>query len=216
MKRKEWLAAVAVWIGCLAGQTAAAQSEKLFNGKNLDNWNLFVEKSDADPKDVFKVQDGVIRIEGLPMGYMYTREQYDNFKLHVEWRWVGKPSNSGVFLFVQDGEKTWPNAIECQLCAGDAGDFVLLGGSDIAEFRLQPGETRPAFPVVKKKRESSEKNAGEWNEMEITCRDGNIEVVVNGVLQNQGSQSLHKKGYIGLQSEGGPLEFRNVRLKRLK
>ena len=117
---------------------------------------------------------------------------------------------------VQDGEKTWPNAIECQLCAGDAGDFVLLGGSDIAEFRLQPGETRPAFPVVKKKQESSEKSAGEWNEMDITCRDGNIEVVVNGVLQNQGSQSLHKKGYIGLQSEGGPLEFRNVRLKRLK
>ena len=69
---------------------------------------------------------------------------------------------------------------------------------------------------VKKYQESSEKDAGEWNVMDIVCQDGNIEVRVNGVLQNKGSQSLHKKGYIGLQSEGGPLEFRKIQLKQLK
>jgi Domain of Unknown Function (DUF1080). len=51
---------------------------------------------------------------------MYTKEKYSNFILDVEWRYPVEATNSGIFLFVQDGEKLWPNAIECQLHAGDA------------------------------------------------------------------------------------------------
>ena len=117
---------------------------------------------------------------------------------------------------MQDPDKLWPNAIECQLHAGDAGDFVLLGGSDIKEFQVEKGQERPAFPVVKKFNDSNEMKAGEWNNADITCDKGNITVYINGTLQNKGTKSAKKIGYIGLQSEGGPIQFRNVRLTPIK
>lgn len=67
---------------------------------------------------------------------MYTKQKYSNYKLHVEWRWPdGKEANSGIFLLIEDLKSPFPNGIECQLHAGDAGDFVLLGGSDLAEYQ---------------------------------------------------------------------------------
>ena len=42
--------------------------------------------------------------------------------------------------------------------------------------------------VVKKMAASSEKPAGEWNTMEVICNGNTIEVYVNGVLQNKGTE----------------------------
>lgn len=53
--------------------------------------------------------------------------------------------------------------------------------------------------------------AGEWNEANIFVKDGVITVYVNGVYQNTGTNKV-KEGHIGLQSEGGPIQFRNVTL----
>ncbi len=211
---KSAIAAFVILTSCAPKQAPI----ELFNGKDLSNWNLFIEEdSTVTAADVFTVKDGVIDIKGNPFGYMYTKEIYDNFDLHVEWRWSdGVGTNSGIFLFVQEPAKVWPNAIECQLHKGDAGDFVLLGGSDVAEFKLKEGETRPEFPVVQKKAESSELAVGEWNQADITCKDGNITVKINGKLQNNGSKPLFKSGHIGLQSEGGPIQFRNVKLTPIK
>jgi len=96
------------------------------------------------------------------------------------------------------------------LKAGSAGDLVLLGGSDLAEYKLPAGATeRPAFPVVAKQKESNEKPVGEWNKAKIEVKDGVITIYINGVLQNKGTNKV-KEGYIGLQSEGGPIQFRNL------
>jgi len=203
-------AAVLCALLCLSSIDAKAQTVKLFNGKNLSNWNLFVDKGGASAQEVFTVKEGTIHVKGTPFGYMYTKEKYSNFILNVEWCYPEELSNSGIFLFIQDGEKLWPNAIECQLHAGDAGDFVLLGGSDLFEFMSRPGTIRPAFPVVKKTNASSEKPVGEWNRAKIYCKDGKITVFINGVYQNSGTRSMHKTGYIGLQSEGKDIQFRNV------
>ena len=88
----------------------AQKTEKLFNGKDLSNWNLVVNKNEVPGEKVFSVKEGMIRIEGQPFGYMYTKEEYDNYKLHVEWRWPeGKASNSGIFLLVGDKDMPFPN-----------------------------------------------------------------------------------------------------------
>ena len=189
-----------------------AQTIDLFNGINLDGWGFVLKDDSTRPEEVFQVQDGVIHITGSPFGYMYTLEKYDNYLLHVEWRWPQEATNSGIFLYVQDENSVWPNAIECQLQAGNAGDFVLLNGSDLAEFVLNEGETRPAFPIIKKRYASSEMPVGEWNNAVIICENGNISVYINGVFQNRGTQSPHKTGHIALQSEGKDIQFRNVRL----
>jgi len=194
----------------------AQKTIDLFNGFNLEGWGFVLKDDSKKPEEVFKVQNGVIHITGSPFGYMYTLNKYENFRLHVEWRWPEEATNSGIFLYVQDDNKVWPNAVECQLATGNAGDFVLLNGSDLAEFKTKKGEQRPAFPVIKKQNASSEMAVGEWNNAVITCEKGAITVYINGIFQNYGTKSLHKKGRIALQSEGKDIQFRNVRVTPLK
>ncbi len=195
--------------------SASAATVDLFNGKNLDGWTPFADGL-ADASSVFSVQNGVIRVQGKPFGFIRTNKKYSDFRLHVEWKYPRESINSGIFLFVQEDMKLWPNAVECQLMKGKVGDFVLLGGSNIAEFKLSAGAERPKFPVVKRFGESNENPAGEWNNADIICKDGSITVFINGTLQNKATGSSNKSGYIALQSEGGEIHFRNVRLTPLE
>ncbi len=187
-----------------------SQTEELFNGRDLSNWNFVLANEQVSPDDVFSVQDGVILIRG-DLGYMYTKKKYSDYTLELEWSWVEEASNSGIFLMIAETKSPFPNGIECQLKAGNAGDFVLLGGSDLNEFVLLQGEKRPDFPVIEKRNKSNEKPVGEWNKAKIEVRNGKIEVYINGELQNVGTNKV-KEGYIGLQSEGKMIQFRNVRL----
>jgi hypothetical protein len=182
----------------------------LFNGKNLDNWVFHLKDPSVDPAKVFSVNNGVIRIAGDPFGYMRTKDSYSEYKLTLEWRWPSEPTNSGVFVHVQKPDTIWPKCVECQLKAGSAGDFVCMNGSDMNERKDK------AVRSVKKLAESSEKPAGEWNKMEITCQSNTITVYVNGVLQNKATGLNINSGHICLQSEGKELEFRNVVLEKLK
>ncbi|MBQ5818526.1 MAG: DUF1080 domain-containing protein, partial [Bacteroides sp.] len=78
----------------------------LFNGENLEGWTCILdEKSYIPTSEVYGVKEGNIHIVGNPFGYMRTDKKYSNYKLHAEWRWVGKGMNSGLFLHVQDGDK---------------------------------------------------------------------------------------------------------------
>lgn len=207
------MAAIAAAFLCFGSDANAQKTIKLFNGKDLSNWNFVVDKNSVPAEQVYSVGDGVIKIKGQPFGYMYTKEKYDNYKLHVEWRWPNgdQGANSGIFLLIAEPKNPFPNGIECNLMLGSAGDFVLLGGSDLAQYQGKPGEPRPGFPVVKKNAPSSEKPAGEWNEANVYVKDGKINVYINGVYQNTG-WNKQKDGYIGLQSEGKEVEFRNVTL----
>jgi hypothetical protein len=211
MKTKSILVIVAIF-GAMSFCKEQTKTIELFNGKDLSGWGFILKDSTVKASDVFTVEEGVIGIAGEPFGYMYTEQVFSDFHLHVEWRWPEEATNSGIFLLVQNDKKVWPNAIECQLKAGDAGSLVLLGGSDLAEFKLAEGETRPEYPVVKKKEISSENPVGEWNNADITCEQGSLTIYINGVLQNKGTESLHKQGQIGLQSEGKKIQFRNVKI----
>lgn len=210
-KRMLSLAVCAAAFLCFGSEANAQKTIKLFNGKDLSNWNFVVDKNVVPAEQVYSVEDGIINITGNPFGYMYTKDKYSNYKLHVEYRWPnGKENaNSGIFLLIADPKNPFPNGIECNLMKDNAGDFVLLGGSDLAEYQGKPGEPHPAFPVVRKTNPDSEKPAGEWNEANVFVKDGVITVYINGVYQNTGTNK-QKEGYIGLQSEGKEVQFRNV------
>ena len=115
----------------------------------------------------------------------------------------------------EDNDKEWPLCIEAQLKTGAAGDIVLIGhGAGItvgdSVYFITPDVRR--YKTSPKFEASSEVAAGEWNVYEITCSGGGVELVVNGVLQNVGFDAAFSEGRIGLQSEGGPMEFREVYL----
>ncbi len=182
----------------------------LFNGKDLKNWVFKLKDPSVDPEKIFTVSDGVIHIAGTPFGYMRTRDIYSNYQLHVEYRWPSEPTNSGVFLHVQEPDTIWPECFECQLQSGNAGDLLCMNGAEMAEHKDK------SSIVVKKFVASSEKPAGEWNKLKIICKADIIEVYVNGVLQNRATKINNTSGHICLQSEGKEIEFRDVYLTKLK
>jgi len=138
------------------------------------------------------------------------KEKYSDFTLETEWRWLGEAGNSGIFLLIESPDNPFPRAIECQLKAGNAGDFVLLNHSQLAEYALPEGVTeRPKFPVIPKKNNSNEKPVGEWNKAKIVIKEGHISVYINDLLQNEGTSPV-TEGHIGLQSEGYGVQFRNI------
>ena len=201
---------VAGIVAVAAAGCQKAEKVMLFNGENLAGWNsVLAEGAEGiEAVDVFTVVDGNIRIAGEPFGYMYTEQQYDNYRLHVEWRWVGEGSNSGIFQHVKYPDLIWPEAIECQLCAGKAGDLVMLGGAKIFDIKCE-GE----FPV-KDRFVDNEKPVGEWNVAEIVSDSREMKIYINGKLANE-CRSLSSRGHIALQSEGGPIEFRNIWLTKI-
>lgn len=191
---------------------------ELFNGQDLDNWTIYVDSEDVEPKDLFYVEDGLMNTLGDPFGYIRTKESYSNYKLHLEWRWVNEASNSGVLLQVQGKDMIFPHCVEAQLWDGRAGDFVLMGkGAAItvkdSTYTVLSEDKR--YLVISKFEESSEKPAGEWNSYDITSLDGIIELSVNGILQNLVTGSTLTEGNIALQSEGAPMQFRNIYLQPL-
>jgi len=201
----------AVFDGSLTAQNQCAPvvNTSLFNGKDLHDWEFFLKDQAVDPTTVFMVKNAAIHITGNPFGYMRTKEQYSDYKLHLEWCWPVEASNSGVFIHAQEPDTIWPACIECQLMAGNAGDFICMAGADMNEH------TDKSKIVVAKKEASNEKPVGEWNTLEVTCKGNTIEVFINGTLQNKATGVTLSKGSICLQSEGKDVEFRNVFLMKL-
>jgi hypothetical protein len=195
----------------------------LFDGKTLDGWTFIVkpdkEGRRADPNSTWSVADGVIRCTGKPNGCMVTKKEYADYVLKVKWRWPadGKGGNSGVLLHVQD-EKYWPTSIEAQMLTGHAGDLFLTNPPEVkleVEKSRQDPKLERCFRRIETK-ESVEKKLGEWNEMEITCRGGDITLVVNGFKVNEGKNGNLRSGRIALQSEGAGVDFKDILIKSLK
>jgi hypothetical protein len=182
----------------------------LFNGQDFSGWHRYLDGG-ANPNETgtWIVRDGVIHCTGTPAGYIRTMEQYENYKLTFEWRWPATPGNSGVLLHIQLPDQVWPKSIEAQLMHENAGDLFVIAGSAFKEH------TDPDDRRVPKAQPHSEKPAGEWNTCEVVCDKNTITVLINGVMQNRATETNIAKGYIGLQSEGVPIQFRAIELERL-
>lgn len=217
MRIKNVLLTISAVLMGLVTLTGCARQKMLWDGRDFTGWKLCLPRHDVEPANVWSVQNGVIHCKGVPHGYMRTEQEYSNYKLHLEWRWVKgdyKNRNSGVLLHVSGPEKIWPRCIEAQLHSGDAGDFWLLGGTGITVKGKKFGSSgKPTR--VKKMKPSSEKPIGQWNEYDIFCEEDTIRCYVNDVLQNAGTKATVTSGNIALQSEGAPIEFRNIHIEPL-
>ena len=121
---------------------------------------------------------------------------------------------SGVLLHMIGPDKVWPKSLECQLYSEKAGDFWAIDGVKIAEHAKASNRVKGRRTI--KLKDSSEKPIGQWNEYDIICKDDWLVVLVNGVLQNVATKCSVNSGKICLQSEGTPIEFRNVCLEPLE
>lgn len=145
-----------------AADSAEHKTIHLFNGRNLDGWYTFLQKRgrNTDPKKVFTVSDGAVRISGEEYGCITSNEEYENYKLIVEFKWgtktfsprVRNARDNGILLHSTgiDGGYSgiWMHSIECQIIEGGIGDILVVGdGSDrfSATTTVAPEKNAGAF-----------------------------------------------------------------------
>ena len=212
---------VACCCACLAHAAVAADPDAkeiaLFNGKDLVGWEPFLVGAATKKEDVWSVKDGLLVCQGKPGGYLRTAKKYESYKLVVEWRWPGKPGNSGVLMRITGKPTMLPNCMEAQLASGSAGDMYGFQGFKIAGDKARFSENPKALGglTALKKIQGNEKKPGEWNQYDITVKGDAVTVLVNGKKVNEATGCDVRPGYIGLQSEGGVIQFRTVRLTPL-
>lgn len=196
----------------------------LFNGRDLTGW----VNANCAP-ETWSVRDGLIHCTGQPTGALRTERQYENFILEVEWRHLSRGGNSGVFIWgtsIAAPGVPFLRGIEVQvLDHGYAeqyekqngkksdwftthGDVFPIHGATMKPFGRHNGER--SFPS-----EERSKGFPEWNHYRIVGTNGVLRLSVNGKEVSGGENCNYRKGYLALESEGAPVEFRNVRIKEL-
>lgn len=179
----------------------------LFNGKDFGKLVAVVRQPDGKPKRFFEdtigeqstfyIKDGLLMTTGTPNGYIRTSDVYDNFVFHVEVRYRSR-GNSGVLIYIQRDE-IWPRAVECQLYQSHMGRVFPIQGAYLEGGEMIHENSKPA---------------GEWNTYEVYSEEGRVATVLNGTIIGIGANANPRIGYIALQSEGVPAEFRNIKVRR--
>lgn len=193
-------------------------ASELFNGKDLSGWKYVLAEPEVKREQVWSVADGILTCQGKPLGALYRGPEVTNFRLVVEYRWPAgsEPGNSGIFSRMSEPITALPRAIEVQLKHGNAGDVLGLQGKPIAGGQ-------PRFFEVKKhavagditgvsKMLDAENPPGEWNQVEILAQGSRYKVWMNGKLVNEAEGVEIAAGPVGVQSEGGVIQFRRISL----
>ena len=120
-----FLPRVAYLLTLLGLPACFASAGELFNGHDLAGWELVATPA-TEISTVCKIlPDGVISVTGQPVGFLATTTSHENYRLHAEWRWSGKPGNGGVpvlndsFNWIYSGvpivaiSVSWIRAISC-------------------------------------------------------------------------------------------------------
>lgn len=179
----------------------------------LAGWVFDVPGVD-DPGEHIAIVDGVVRFSGQPVGALLTEADYTDYVLSLQWRWPEGAGNSGVLVHASGSRVAgpWPKCLEAQLQAGDAGDFHGIGGF---AYHADHKDARQTGGRSVKIAEDAEHALGEWNTMHVVCNGDTVAVYINGVLVNRCHDIEASSGRIGLQSEGTPIEFRDVMIHPL-
>ena len=188
----------------------------LFDGKTLAGWHNI----NGAPSTWSVTADGLLHCDGKPISALRTLRHYENFILELEWRHLKPRGNAGVFVWAAPITATgqpFLRAVEVQVLENafgnnashtTHGDIFPIHGSTMKPF--PPSRGQRSFPT-----EHLSKPSPQWNHYRITCNDGTIKLAVNGKQVSGGSGCSYRNGYIALESEGGVVDYRNIRIKEL-
>ncbi len=226
------------WCGTPALFAQEGTLPKAFiDGEGL-GWRTLTEEDFAnvncDP-ETWSWKNGIISCTGTPVGVTRMVKPLTNFELVVQWRHLTSGGNSGVFVWASEEAlrelprgKLPPGGIEVQvLDHGYAekyekntgkkpdwfttnGDVFPVGSSKMTPFPpVSPNGSR-SFP-----RKNLSKGDQQWNHYYVRAINGEVRLWVNGEEVSGGSNCEPKTGYLCLESEGAPVEFKHLRIREL-
>ncbi|QOJ01616.1 MAG: DUF1080 domain-containing protein [Phycisphaeraceae bacterium] len=192
----------------------------LYNGDDLAGW---VNVNTAPSTWTVGRDEGgepIIRCTGKPTGILRSERMYENFVLEMEWRHLQSPGNAGLFVWsdaVTARGVPFSRSVEVQVMIGaeadwytSDGDIFPIHGAVMTPINGRPNGGSRAYPTERRMRPSPE-----WNHYRVVCENGSISLAVNGKVVTRGHSITPRKGYICLESEGTPIDFRSIRIKPL-
>ena len=184
--------------------------------------------------DTWSMKGEVIHSTGKPVGVIRSKEKYTNFELVAQWRHLKPAGNSGIFVWtIEESLKDLkpgglPQGIEVQVLenaykdnyeknTGRKADWFTCHGDvfPVGKAKMKPFE--PTAPNKKRSFPTKDlsKPTPHWNHYYIRCINGEVRLWVNGEEVSGGTECDPKTGYLCLESEGSPVEFRNLKIRIL-
>jgi hypothetical protein len=184
--------------------------------------------------DTWAWKSGAVHCTGQPVGVIRSKTKLSNFELAVEWRHLKSGGNSGVFVWVPQASLAelkpgqLPHGIEVQVLdhgyreayekqTGKKADWFTTDGDvfPVGSARMTPFP--PVAPDGKRSfpRLQLAKGHTQWNHYYIRAINGEVRLWVNGQEVSGGTACEPRSGYLCLESEGAPVEFRNLRLREV-
>jgi hypothetical protein len=185
--------------------------------------------------DTWSWKGDLLNCTGVPIGVMRTQQVFTNFELVLEWRHLRAGGNSGVFVWVPEEAlkdlkpDTLPqNGIEVQALdhgfteqyekrTGKKGDWFTTNGDVFAVGKSKMNPFSPTSPNGSRSfpRKQLSKGVGEWNYYYVRAINGEVRLWVNGEEVSGGNGCEPRTGYLCLEAEGSPIEFKNIRIREL-
>jgi len=192
-------------LSLLLGSASASETRILFNGKDLDGWEIVNDGQ-------FSVEDGLLKLN-RGTGWLRSEDTFSDYKLTMEFRFTEVGSNSGIFIRTaatsKEDESGWPdNGIQIQTI--DSVEYIHPLGM-IIPYGAPPFE----FVSSREAATSVYKQAGNWHTYEIECVGEIIKVRLNGTLVGIAVGVKNAEGHVGIQGENGLLEFRKIEIEVL-
>ncbi|MHC4431376.1 MAG: 3-keto-disaccharide hydrolase [Planctomycetota bacterium] len=177
----------------------------LFNGSDLEGW--VIENNAA-----FSARDGLL-VLNKGAGWLRSEEEFGDFVLELDFRFLEKEANSGIFVRTgatsKNDKNGWPdNGYQIQCKDTITEDRAL---ATMIPYGAPPFEHESDRDALAK----AYRPTGEWNHYEIMCKGEDLSVKLNGVLITTASNIKNLRGHVGIQAEFGHLEFRNIRVRWL-
>jgi hypothetical protein len=169
----------------------------LFDGKSLDGWKP------VNTKDNFYVKDGRLVMD-KGKGWLATEKTFGDFELRLRYRFITPGADSGVFIRAGLDGKNWTNhGYQIQNMDNETLGRVVGMGVKV----------KGQFDVDKVK--AAKKPAGEWNDLVIRAFAKSAKITLNGDPVASSDDLQIPDGHIGLQAEGGIIEFERIDIKPL-
>ncbi len=186
----------------------------VFNGKDLDGW--------TGALDCCEVKDGAILWRKEKGGAIYTKDEYSDFIVRLEFKLPPGGNNGLAIRYPGQSDAAYGGMCELQVldddyekATGDKIDPRQAHGSAYGMCAAARGYQRPI---------------GQWNYQEVTVVGSTIKVELNGTLildcdLSQGKEFMNNRphpgkdrasGHFGFAGHNDPVQFRNVSIKRLK
>ena len=213
----------------------------LFDGKDLDGWTTR-QAVEGD----WSVVDGVIdcnpRGEAKGDRNLWTKKEYGDFELLLDWRIKESPfNNPKARIILPDGtykKDDSGNVITVTAPNTDSGVFLRgqhksqvniwcwpVGSGEVWGYRTDPNLSAEVHAGTTPK-EKADQPLGEWNTFRIVMKGDRLTVTLNGrlIIDNAQLPGVPAKGPLALQlhperkdGEWGAslIQFRNIRIKEL-